>query len=88
MLFKETIQKAGLTIIEGAKVLGISRPTFYNWENGVQPRVQIQYRAACHAAALLQKAIDRGRLPLKDTTMKQLEKVAAVKRIMKEMSLT
>lgn len=87
-MFKETIQKAGLTIIEGAKVLGISRPTFYNWENGVQPRVQIQYRAACHAAALMQKAIDCGRLPLRDTTMKPAEKVAAVKRIMKEMSMT
>ena len=86
MVFKETIVKAGLTIIEGAKVLGISRPTFYNWENGVQPRVQIQYRAACHAAALLQKAILHGRLPLKDTTMKSAEKLSAVKRIMKEMN--
>jgi len=87
MLFKETIRKAGLTIIEGAKVLGISRPTFYNWENGVTPRVQIQYRAACHAAALIQKAIDRGRLPLKDNALKPVEKIAAVKRIMKEMSM-
>lgn len=87
MLFKETIVNAGLTIIEGAKVLGISRPTFYNWEHGVQPRVQIQYRAAYHAAALLQKAIDCGRLPLKDTALKPIEKIAAVKRIMKEMSM-
>jgi len=86
MLFKETITKAGLTVIEGAKVLGLSRPTFYNWENGVQPRVQIQYRAACHAAALIQKAIDRGRLPLKDTTLTPVEKIATVKRIMKEMT--
>ena len=87
-MFKETILKAGLTIIEGAKLLGISRPTFYNWENGVTPRVQIQYRAACHAQALLQKAVDCGRLPLKDSSMKSAEKLGAVKRVMKEMSFT
>lgn len=85
-MFKETILEAGLTIIEGAKLLGISRPTFYNWEGGVQPRVQIQYRAACHAKTLLQKAIAAGRLPLLDGTMKPAERLAAVKRIMKEMS--
>lgn len=85
-MFKETIQSAGLTIIEGAKILGISRPTFYNWEAGVQPRVQIQYRAACHAAALLKKAIEAGRLPLRDTTLPSSERLAAVRRILKEIS--
>lgn len=85
MDFRAIIQSAGLSISEGAQALGLTRPTFYKWEQGAKPRVAIQYRAACHAAKLIEKAVACGRLPLKDPTLKTAERLAAVIRIMQEM---
>lgn len=86
MSFRDSLTRAGLSVNEGVKIIGISRPTFYNWEKGVTPRVPIQYRAVTHACLLLDKAVAAGRLPLMDRTMSAKERVAAVRRIIKEVA--
>lgn len=69
---KAIMKSAGIRIGETALLFRVSPGTVLRWYKGeTAPKQQVVYDLACTIAARIQKAVERGDLPIRDAVKKQ-----------------
>jgi hypothetical protein len=80
---QEALDRSDLTITDLSKIGPASRSTLHNWKSGVKAPSGFYYRVTLGWIGLIEQAVAKGRLPLKDK-MNAAEKLHAVKEILRE----
>jgi len=68
---KRVCDESGLTKIEVAKLMGVSRPTLYDWLDEGEPQQQIMKNAVANICNALLVAVERKLLPLPRSLKKE-----------------
>ena len=79
---KYILKDSKITISEIADIFQMTRQTLYRWLKGVKPRQKIAYQVVTSYFAQLQKAVERGDLPL-PKEIKRSERKAVIKALLK-----
>jgi transcriptional regulator with XRE-family HTH domain len=79
---KQILKNSKITISEIADIFQMTRQTLYRWLRGVKPRQKIAYQVVTSYFMRLQKAIERGDLPL-SKDIKRSERKAVIKELLK-----
>jgi hypothetical protein len=69
--FSALLTRAGITVIEAAKIFKTTRTTIYHWREGNTPKQELLLQFACKWISAIEKAIAAGDLPLLPETARQ-----------------
>ena len=78
------IEYSQITITDLAELTNISRNTYYRWKDGKPASDRIRVNAAYITAQRLEQAIKDKRLPLQTRIPNKKERLATLKRIIRE----
>lgn len=81
--FKPLLARAGITVIEAAKLFKTTRTTIYHWQKGNAPNQEILLAFATRQIELIEKAVVLKRLPLVGVPAK--ERLPIIRKILKDM---
>lgn len=80
-------ESAGIPLSDVCQIIQVSRTTLSRWKNDKQPPTDtLRINAVLALGTRVQAAIDKNRLPLATRITKQRERIAVIKRILKECS--
>lgn len=79
----DTLERAGISLSEAARLLPISRATLHNWKAGKTDGDPLRVSLVHQYTLLIGKAVDQKRLPL-STDIRFADRVTATKTILKD----
>lgn len=84
VIVRKTLDAAGVTVTEAAKLINVHRVTVHGWIRGVEPRSQMVKNVAERILSLIAKGTELGKLPLKEVP--HAERLRLLRKILRELT--
>ena len=84
MNVRDTLDAAGISVVEAAKLINVHRVTVHGWIRGIEPRSPMVKNVAEKILGLITKATQAGKLPLKEVP--HSERLRLLRKILRELA--